>query len=452
MGSVIGRCDNRSMFERPANGIAALIALAAIVLSVGRALPSGIELYSLTTTVLGVAMLVGGGWWLARQALGTPFSDLAIPAAVATVVPFLVGNGLSAPDFGPDLAPWILAAAAAATLGLILADSLPHPFRLRITLLTAALAVISVPLGILAPDLSFDPREPLRVFAMLFLAATTALPGLVAAVLRETLPTSDRKRESVVAALELAVLGITPAIAVIATWGSSDPRAVVPLILWILVVLAAQFFAVRPLARTAVAATTQRDQVVAAMEAERSRIAADIHDDALQDLTMLGWRLDASGDKQSAATAREVAERLRAILGDLRLPILDDLGTGPALEWLVERVSRLAGGDVRLERADQVRPPAEVELAFFRVAQEALSNAVRHGRPPIVVRYWTSPSSASLSIDDAGAGITTSEAAGAPSGHFGMLNMRQRAEQIGALLDVRRWPAGGTRVTLEWRS
>lgn len=453
MGVGLRRCDNRTMFERPVNGIAALIALAAIVLSVARALPHGSELYSLTTTSLGVAMLVVGGWWLARQAPGTPFREMAAPAAIATVVPFLVGSGISPRvDFAPDIAPWALAAAAAATLGLSLADSLPHPYRIPVSLLTAGLAVTSVPLGMLAPSLSFDPREPLRLVAMLLLAATSAVPGLIAAVLRHTLPSSDRGRESVLAALELAVLGITPAIAVVATWGSTDPREAVPLLIWILVVLAAQFFAVRPLTRTAVAATTQRDQVVAAMEAERSRIAADIHDDALQDLTMLGWRLDASGDKQSAATAREVADRLRAILGDLRLPILDDLGTGPALEWLVDRVGRLAGGEVRLERVDQVRPPAEVELAFFRVAQEALSNAVRHGQPPIVVRYWTSPSSASLSIDDAGAGIGTTEAPGAASGHFGLLNMRQRAEQIGALLDVRRWPAGGTRVTLEWRA
>jgi signal transduction histidine kinase len=221
---------------------------------------------------------------------------------------------------------------------------------------------------------------------------------------------------------------------------------------WILGVLAVQYFAVRPLARTATVATTQRDQVVAAMEAERSRIAADIHDDALQELTMLGWRLDAAGDKENAASAREVADRLRAILGDLRLPILDDLGTGPALEWLVERVERAAGGDVRLERSDDVRPPAAVELAFFRVAQEALSNAVRHGKPPILVRYWTTPTSASLSVDDAGPGIDAADAERAGSGHFGLLNMRQRAEQIGAMLDVRKWPTGGTRVTMEWRA
>ena len=447
------------MLERPVNRIAALIALAALVLSAANALtggsavlaPGGISLSALATTGIGAAMLLVGGWWLARQAPGTPFRELAIPAAVATVVPFLVGSGLNQIGYLSGLVPWTLAASAAATLGLTVADSVPHPYRMRVTLLAAALPAIAAPLGILAPT-TFDGRESLRVVAMLFLAASTAVPCIIAAVLRQTLPSSQRGRESVVAALELAVIGITPAISVIATWGSTDPRSVIPVVLWIIVVLAAQFFAVRPLARNASVATAQRDQIVAAMEAERSRIAADIHDDALQELTMLGWRLDAAGDKQSAATAREVAERLRAILGDLRLPSLDDLGTGPALEWLVDRVGRLAGGEVRLERSDLVRPPADVELAFFRVAQEALSNAVRHGRPPIIVRYWTTPSSASLAIDDAGPGISTTEAAGAASTHFGLLNMRQRAEQIGALLDVRRWPSGGTRVTLEWRS
>ncbi len=440
------------MFDRPANGIAALIGVAAIVLSVARALPYGLEVYSLAATVLGVVMLLIGGWWLAQQAPSTPFHEMAIPAAVATVVPLLVGSGLGPFVDSGDVASWTLTAAAAATLGLSLADSLAHPYRLRVTLLTAALALSGATIGILTANLSFESREALRLVAIVLLAAATAVPGLISGVLRHTLPSVDRGRESVVQALELAVLGITPAIAIVTTWGADDPRAAIPLIVWIVGVLAVQYFAVRPLARTASVATTQRDQVVAAMEAERSRIAADIHDDALQELTMLGWRLDASGDKEAAASAREVADRLRAILGDLRLPILDDLGTGPALEWLVERVGRLAGGEVRLERSDEVRPPPAVELAFFRVAQEALSNAVRHGRPPIVVRYWTSPSGASLSIDDSGPGINATEAASAGAGHFGLLNMRQRAEQIGALLDIRRWPTTGTRVTMEWRA
>ena len=108
---------------------------------------------------------------------------------------------------------------------------------------------------------------------------------------------------------------------------------------------------------------------------------------------------------------------------------------------------------MKLERSDETRPPANVELAVFRVAQEALTNAIKHGRPPIEVRYDVrADGRVTLAIDDAGEGIAAEETAEAPGkGHFGLANMQQRAEQIGALLDVRRWPAGGTRVALEWR-
>jgi signal transduction histidine kinase len=412
----------------------------------------------LATVVLAVAMLGVGGWWLGRQPADTPFHDAAWPAAVTTVMPLLVGGGqpLLFP-FTAAFVPWILQAAVAAILGFALADTLPSRWRTPVTLLTAALAVTGPSLALLTDARRLEPGPDLwNSVAVVCLAASTVVPAIVAGVLRRSARTSGGPRESVVAALELGVLGVTPAISILTIWDrGGTPYLAVPLVIWILMVLAAQYLAVRPLARTASVATAQRDIVVAAMEAQRARIAADIHDDALQELTLLGWRLDSAGKSAEAATVREVSDRLRAILGDLRLPILDDLGTGPALEWLVDRVGRLSGGDVRLERSDAVRPPGEVELAFFRVAQEALANAVRHGRPPVVVRYWTSPSGASLSVDDAGPGIN--DAGGAAKvgmgdqGHFGMVNMRQRAEQIGALLDVRRWPGGGTRVTLEWR-
>jgi signal transduction histidine kinase len=197
----------------------------------------------------------------------------------------------------------------------------------------------------------------------------------------------------------------------------------------------------------------QRDLAVAAAETERARLAADLHDDALQQLTMLVRKLDEGGQTDAADEAREIATKLRSVVGDLRLPILDDLGAGAALEWLVERVEPLAGGPVKLERSDETRPPANVELAVFRVAQEALTNAIKHGKPPIAVRYDVrTDGRVTLAIDDAGEGIAGEAAEEAPrAGHFGLANMQQRAEQIGALLDVRRWPAGGTRVALEWR-
>jgi signal transduction histidine kinase len=263
----------------------------------------------------------------------------------------------------------------------------------------------------------------------------TANPGTPAA--------SGRLLEST----EYAVVGATPAVAL------ASPTSLWPLVLWFVVILMAGRFTIRPLARLATRAVLQRDLIVAATEAERARVAADIHDDALQELTLLVHRLDAAGDAEGAEIARTVSDRLRAICGDLRLPILDDLGVGPALDWLVVRIERLAGGEVRLECSDGTRPPADVELAFFRVAQEALANAVKHGKPPILVRYATTPGGATLSIDDAGPGIEPDAGAGADrAGHFGLLNMQQRAEAIGAILDVRRWPSGGTHVALDWRA
>lgn len=68
------------------------------------------------------------------------------------------------------------------------------------------------------------------------------------------------------------------------------------------------------------------------------------------------------------------------------------------------------------------------------------------------MRYRSTESGVSLSVDDAGPGIAPDAGAAAEQGrHFGLLNMQQRAEQIGAILDIRRWPGGGTHVALEWR-
>jgi signal transduction histidine kinase len=441
------------MFERPADRFAAAIAFAAIVLAtlyVAMNIASRQLGFGSTWLLvpLAVAMLLVGSAWLRRQAPQSPFRELALPVATATVIPLFV---LATADTFLARALFILGALALFILGARLAEHVPPARRLAVIGASGGLAALGAALALVQVSGS------LYGVAVVLLAASTAVPGLAAGA-SQYLPGAAGSRRSVVDAVELAVIGLTPAIAVITLYGSlsspgqSSAAAPLPLIAWILFVLAAHYFAVQPLAERATTATTQRDVVVAAMEAERSRIAADIHDDALQELTLLGWRLDAAGDNEGAAAAREVADRLRAICGDLRLPILDDLGAGSALEWLVERVGRLAGGEVRLERGDQIRPPADVELAFFRVAQEALSNAVRHGRPPIVVRYWTTPTAASMAVDDAGDGIDPARLAPSGEGHFGMLNMRQRAEQIGALLEIRRWPAGGTQVTLEWRA
>ena len=177
-----------------------------------------------------------------------------------------------------------------------------------------------------------------------------------------------------------------------------------------------------------------------------ARAGRAAHDGPLQDLLLLTRRLELAGDPAAAAAVRSVADELREVCGELRVPILDDLGAGPALEWLVARVDRLTGDQIVLERLDQARPPAGVELAVFRIAQEALANAARHGRPPTTSGTRPRSIRAVLAVDDAGPGIEPDAARQAlRERRFGLQAMSQRAEQIGARLSVAPRESGGTR-------
>jgi signal transduction histidine kinase len=400
--------------------------------------------------ILGTALLMVVGWWLASGRGGENLRQLAVPLAVATAVP-LITLPLQAAWFPPAIAAGgIVTVLAMLPLAVGLIDRIGDLDERRLVVYVTAICAAAALLIAVAMAV-VEPWFGGGIARWALVGAIPIIPGLAAAGpvqtggLRGGASSSGRLLEST----EFAVAGVTPLMALL----TDTIPYVFPLWLWLAFVLVTGRFTIRPLARLATRAALQRDLVVAATEAERARVAADIHDDALQDLTLLVHRLDAAGDAEGAGIARTVSDRLRAICGDLRLPILDDLGVGPALDWLVLRIERLAGGEVRLERSDGTRPPADVELAIFRIAQEALSNAVKHGRPPIVVRYATSVNGASLSIDDAGPGIEPDAGEAVEgSGHFGLLNMQQRAEAIGAILDVRRWPAGGTHVALDWRA
>ncbi len=398
----------------------------------------------------GALLLIVGSWWLATGRGGQSLKPIAIPLAVATTLPLLV-RPLEATWFGAAVvAAGVIVPFGVAPLGLALAARIEEP-EIRGVARMAALGFAVGAMVIGASRLVLPVTNELvdLVWGAL-VAATVLVPGLAAAgPLRLPDPSSGATGGRLLQSAELAVAGATPVMSL-----ATSPRdlLLLPLSAWLIAIAVAARSTIRPLARLAVRAQLQRDLIVAATEAERARVAADIHDDALQELTLLVHRLDEAGDEEGADIARTVSDRLRAICGDLRLPILDDLGVGPALDWLVLRIERLSGGEVRLERSDANRPPADVELAFFRVAQEALGNAVKHGQPPIVVRYHATDVGASLSIDDAGPGILPDAAVTAErDGRFGLLNMQQRAEAIGAILDVRRWPGGGTHVALEWR-
>ncbi|MCY7419316.1 MAG: hypothetical protein LH650_12645, partial [Chloroflexi bacterium] len=247
-------------------------------------------------------------------------------------------------------------------------------------------------------------------------------------------------------------VGVLPAISGLCLAFRGWPALLLPVLAATATALILARFAVQPLARLASNAAAQRDRVVAATETERTRLASVLHDGPLADIALLIQRLDDRGDIGSAAIARGVADELRAVGSELRLPILDDLGAGPALEWLVGRLSDRSGVRVELQQMTVVRPPAPVELAAYRVAQEALVNALKHGSAPIIVRYAATTAGVSLSVDDAGPGIDRDAAARAErEGRLGLASMAQRAEAIGAQL-VLGGSNRGAHVGLEWRA
>lgn len=389
--------------------------------------------YSTWTVMLGVGLAVLVVAAIRGGFMGSEWADAAVPLAAAVAVPVMLA-GYSMYGYHNPLGT-VASSLAALSVAHVVADRHTDSM-LRSRLLTASI-VLTAAIILLTMVAAAEP--------LLLVALVAFIPGVPVAVAND-----GGEPRAVSSRLETLAIASAPAMGITALVPGMNG---VPLVAWLLALLVWRRFTLTPLLRIAQRTQLQRDLAVAAAETERARLAADLHDDALQQLTMLVRKLDEAGQADAAAEAREVAAKLRAVVGDLRLPILDDLGAGAALEWLVERVAPLAGGPVKLDRSDDARPPADVELAVFRVAQEALTNAIKHGRPPIAVRYDVrGDGRMTLAIDDAGPGIGAQAAEEAPGqGHFGLANMQQRAEQIGALLDVRQWPAGGTRVALEWR-
>jgi two-component system sensor histidine kinase UhpB len=182
-------------------------------------------------------------------------------------------------------------------------------------------------------------------------------------------------------------------------------------------------------------------RALVAQEAERVRIARELHDEVGQALTAVLWMVE--GDAREAV--RDALEDVRGIARRLRPEALDDLGLTAALATLTVSVQR-AGG-VRIEREldgeAAARLSADEELVVYRVAQEALTNVVRHaGARRATVTLRSEAAEVVLEVADDGRGID-----GAADG-TGIRGMRERALLVGARLAVGPGPDGGTVVRL----
>jgi signal transduction histidine kinase len=194
------------------------------------------------------------------------------------------------------------------------------------------------------------------------------------------------------------------------------------------------------------------ERVIAAAEAERRRLAADIHDGISQRLISLSYHLDAAADAlrdapeftaEQLKLARQMIDltlnEARAAVSGLHPPVLDDLGLADALASLARGIGGL---QVTVE-ADDCALPEHAEIALYRIAQEALQNVVKHaGAEAASVVLRCAPGTVSLRITDDGAGFHPD--AVAPG--FGLSGMTERAELVGGRLEIRSYPGRGTTI------
>jgi signal transduction histidine kinase/ligand-binding sensor domain-containing protein len=198
----------------------------------------------------------------------------------------------------------------------------------------------------------------------------------------------------------------------------------------------------------------------AAVLAERNRIARELHDTLAQGFTgitlhlrtALG-RIDAGSPararqniEEADALARSSLADSRSAVWDLRAQALVHGGLVHALTEMARRLSVDAPIDVEV-KGRATRLPEEQELVFVRVAQEAVTNALRHARATrIAIELVFDADATSLTVKDDGAGFDA--AAPAASGRFGLLGMRERAAALGGAVDIKSEPGAGTTVAV----
>ena len=198
-------------------------------------------------------------------------------------------------------------------------------------------------------------------------------------------------------------------------------------------------------------------QLMDTAERERQRIGQDIHDDFCQQLAAIGMAArklegELKGDSPAhAADSREIAILINSLIGHLRqlarglYPVtLEADGLSSALGELAETVRSLSGVACEFV-CDQPIPPHDraMDIHLFRIAQEAVNNAVKHGRPTaITIRLEPLDGAITLSVKDDGSGIPRDKRRGG----IGFFSMRCRANMIGGTLEIQNADGGGTIV------
>ncbi len=204
----------------------------------------------------------------------------------------------------------------------------------------------------------------------------------------------------------------------------------------------------------------ERAQALAALE-ERQRLARDLHDAVSQTLWSANltaevlpdlWEQDIEEGRKSlndlrTFTSGALAE-MRALLIELRPSGLVETRLATLLRQLTESMSNRLGVHISLHVEGNCLLPPDTQVAFYRIAQEALNNIARHTTAKRSEVYLChQPGQAELRIDDNGGGFDPVQI---PTGRWGLSIMRERAASIGAKLEINSHPGQGTQIRLWW--
>ncbi len=193
---------------------------------------------------------------------------------------------------------------------------------------------------------------------------------------------------------------------------------------------------------------------------ERNRLAREIHDTLAQGLSAIALQLetadallDAGVNTQRAQqavqsaliSARSSLEEARRSVLDLRAAPLEGRALGEALAKLVKDSQRKGKLKITFDQTDGSRPlPARVEIGLYRVAQEALTNALKHARASrITIQLITTPDRVELKIEDNGRGFDPSQI---PPGHYGLIGLNERVRLLGGHVELSSCPGEGVQL------
>ena len=206
-------------------------------------------------------------------------------------------------------------------------------------------------------------------------------------------------------------------------------------------------------------------KVLTVQEEERRRIARELHDETTQSLAGLVMKLEAATATPVEANGKikdmlldiknlalRTIDNVHKAIFDLRPSVLDDLGLLSALRWYAENRLGALGGKVRVEVTGEERKlPPEVEIALFRVVQEAINNIVRHAEAQnIVLGVEFKDSTIVIEVEDDGKGFdvpAVSLRADRVQG-LGLLGMKERVALLGGNVDIESRPGRGTHLTI----